>query len=66
MRPPTERELAGWSCPRADEILYREGVALGLGRDEPVIKRRVRRARRRRGNWRATPGVRSGRLSGQT
>ena len=25
-----------------DEILYREGVALGLDRDDPVIKRRVR------------------------
>lgn len=25
-----------------DEVLYREGVALGLDRDDPVIKRRVR------------------------
>jgi hypothetical protein len=25
-----------------DEILYREGVALGLERDDPVIRRRVR------------------------
>lgn len=25
-----------------DEILYREGEALGLARDDPVVKRRVR------------------------
>jgi hypothetical protein len=42
-RPPTEQELSGLveSFVR-DEILYREGVALGLERDDPVIKRRVR------------------------
>lgn len=42
MRPPTEQELIGlvegWV---RDEILYREGVALGLDRDDPVIRRRV-------------------------
>jgi PPIC-type PPIASE domain len=43
MRPPTEQELAGLVDARVrDEILYREGVALGLDRDDPVIKRRVR------------------------
>jgi hypothetical protein len=43
MRPASEQELAGLveSYVR-DEILYREGVALGLDRDDPVIKRRVR------------------------
>jgi hypothetical protein len=42
-RPASEQELAGLvdSYVR-DEILYREGVALGLDRDDPVIKRRVR------------------------
>lgn len=42
-RPPTETELRGlvdtWV---RDEILYREGAALGLERDDPVVKRRVR------------------------
>ena len=42
-RPPTEQELANlvqaWV---REEILYREGVAQGLDRDDPVIKRRVR------------------------
>jgi hypothetical protein len=42
-RPPTPVELNGLvdSYVR-DEILYREGVALGLDRDDAVIKRRVR------------------------
>jgi hypothetical protein len=42
-RPPTPVELKGLvdSYVR-DEILYREGVALGLAKDDPVIKRRVR------------------------
>ncbi len=42
-RPPTEEELAALveSWVR-DEVMYREGVALGLDRDDPVIKRRVR------------------------
>jgi hypothetical protein len=42
-RPPTEAELRGlvdsWI---RDEILYREGEALGLERGDPVVKRRVR------------------------
>ena len=42
-RPPTEQELAALvDAYVRDEILYREGVALGLDRDDPVIKRRVR------------------------
>lgn len=42
-RPPTQAELRGLvdSWVR-DEILYREGEALGLQRDDPVVKRRVR------------------------
>lgn len=42
-RPPTPEELGGLveSYVR-DEILYREGAALGLDRDDAVIKRRVR------------------------
>jgi len=43
MRPPTEQELAGLVDAQVrDEILYREGVAQRLDRDDPVIKRRVR------------------------
>lgn len=42
-RPPTADELRGlvdtWV---RDEMLYREGAALGLERDDPVVKRRVR------------------------
>jgi len=42
-RPPTDQELAGLVDTYIhDEILYREGQALGLGRDDVVIKRRVR------------------------
>ena len=42
-RPPSEQELAGLvEAYVHDEILYREGTALGLERDDPVIKRRVR------------------------
>jgi hypothetical protein len=42
-RPPTGQELSGLVDSHiADEILYREGKALGLDRDDPVIKRRVR------------------------
>ncbi|MGL4542188.1 MAG: peptidyl-prolyl cis-trans isomerase [Polymorphobacter sp.] len=42
-RPPVPAELAGLvdSYVR-DEILYREGLAMGLGRDDAVIKRRIR------------------------
>jgi hypothetical protein len=42
-RPPSAEELTGlidtWV---RDEILYREGIALGLDRDDAVVKRRVR------------------------
>lgn len=41
-RPPTADELSGlidgWV---REEILYREGVALGLDQDDPVLRRRV-------------------------
>lgn len=41
-RPPTADEVEGlveaWI---REEILYREGVAMGLGQDDPVIRRRV-------------------------
>jgi hypothetical protein len=41
-RPPTQTELTGLieSWVR-DEIMYREGLALGFDRDDPVIRRRV-------------------------
>jgi hypothetical protein len=43
MRPATEQELANLvEAHIRDEILFREGVALGLDSDDPVIKRRVR------------------------
>jgi len=42
-RPPTRDEVNGLvDSYIRDEILYREGVALGLVKDDPVIKRRVR------------------------
>lgn len=42
-RPPTPVELSGLVDNYVrDEILFREGVALGLVKDDPVIKRRVR------------------------
>jgi hypothetical protein len=42
-RPPTEAELNGLIDTRIrDEILYREGLAMGLDKDDAVIKRRVR------------------------
>jgi parvulin-like peptidyl-prolyl isomerase len=42
-RPPTVAELQALIDRRiADEILYREGLAMGLDRDDAVIKRRVR------------------------
>lgn len=42
-RPPTATEIDGLveSYVR-DEVLYREGLALGLDRDDPVIRNRVR------------------------
>lgn len=43
MRPPSEQELASLVDAHVrEEIMYREGLALGLDRDDPVIKRRVR------------------------
>ena len=43
MRPATEQELANLVDAHVrDEIMYREGLTLGLDRDDPVIKRRVR------------------------
>jgi hypothetical protein len=42
-QPPTPRELSGLVDAYVhDEILYREGRALGLDRDDSVIKRRIR------------------------
>ena len=41
-RPPTPSELEGLIANRVrEEILYREGVAMGLDRDDSVIRRRV-------------------------
>jgi hypothetical protein len=41
-RPPTPAELRGLVDAHVrDEVLYREGVALGLDRDDAVIRRRV-------------------------
>ncbi len=41
-RPPTPAELRGlidtWV---RDEIFYREGLALGLDRDDPIVRRRI-------------------------
>jgi hypothetical protein len=42
-RAPSDQELGGLVASYVrDEILYREGLSLGLDRDDPVIKRRVR------------------------
>lgn len=42
-RPPSTEELSGLITSYIhDEVLYREGVAMGLVADDPVIKRRVR------------------------
>ncbi len=42
-RPPTAAELDGLvESYIREEILYREGLALGLGRDDSVIRNRVR------------------------
>jgi hypothetical protein len=41
--PPSAEQLTGLINARVrDEILYREGLAQGLDRDDPVIKRRIR------------------------
>ena len=43
MRAATEQELASLVDAHVrDEVMYREGLTLGLDRDDPVIKRRVR------------------------
>ena len=43
IRPPTEEELANLVAAHVrEEIFYREGRALGLDRDDSVIRRRVR------------------------
>jgi hypothetical protein len=42
-RPPTDQQLTSLIEARVrEEILYREGLAQGLDRDDPVIKRRIR------------------------
>jgi parvulin-like peptidyl-prolyl cis-trans isomerase-like protein len=42
-RPATAQELRALVDNYVrDEVLYREGVALGLDRDDPIVKRRVR------------------------
>jgi hypothetical protein len=42
-RPPTPAEMTALlEAQVRDEISYREGLALGLERDDPVIKRRIR------------------------
>jgi parvulin-like peptidyl-prolyl isomerase len=42
-RPPTANEMQGLIDTYIhDEVLYREGLAMGLDADDPVIKRRVR------------------------
>jgi hypothetical protein len=43
LRPPSSTELDGLIRDFIDEeILYREGLALGLDREDPVIRRRIR------------------------
>jgi parvulin-like peptidyl-prolyl cis-trans isomerase-like protein len=42
-RPPHEQELrAAVTAYVRDEMLYREGLALGLDRDDPVVRNRIR------------------------
>jgi hypothetical protein len=42
-RPPREEELrAAVDAYVRDEMLYREGLALGLDRDDPVVRNRIR------------------------
>ena len=41
-RPPTREELEGLIRDRVrEEVYYREAVAMGLDRDDPVIRRRL-------------------------
>ena len=43
MRPPTRKELEGLAEDFVkEEVLYREAVALGLDRDDPIMRRRMR------------------------
>jgi len=43
MRPPTDDELAGLVREYVrDEVYYREALAMGLDRDDPIIRRRLR------------------------
>jgi hypothetical protein len=42
-RPPTDDELAGFVGDRVrEEVYYREAIALGLDKDDTVIRRRMR------------------------
>ena len=41
-RPPTRRSCAAVDAYVRDEMLYREGLALGLDRDDPVVRNRIR------------------------
>jgi hypothetical protein len=42
-RPPTEEELAGLIEDRVrEEVFYREALALGLDRDDTIVRRRMR------------------------
>jgi hypothetical protein len=42
-RPPREDELrAALDTYARDEMLYREGLALGLDRDDPIVRNRIR------------------------
>jgi hypothetical protein len=42
-RPPLEEELrAAVDAYVRDEMLYREGLALGLDRDDPIVRNRIR------------------------
>jgi len=44
LRPPTEPELDSLVQTFVrEEVMYREGVARGLDRDDPIIRRRCRR-----------------------
>jgi hypothetical protein len=43
MRPPTPAELDGLLAETVrEEVLYREALALGLDRDDPIVRRRLR------------------------
>ena len=42
LRPPTHAEIQGLvNAWIREEVLYREGLAMGLGADDPVIRRRI-------------------------